>query len=416
MTQAATLTATRGYLDRQTAGLTSGEELAVFFTSTSNLPGVTNTVVFEFPDADDGLWCRTNGNDLQIVGLTTAAGTGETATSLPGALAGNCVAGSGGGSFDTITITGVGALVAGQHYGVDIAGGSTAKLGTANVGVGIKVNLSTTDGSSTIDTGRFDLALISNDSVSITASVISGTTPADPIVQFKGLGSPTAPISIARDGTENITLAAGADARFDTTLSAEPTGAHIYEITGTDSLGRKLAPLTFALTLTLNSTTIISGIFLGPSITVDQPTVKLGAIVTLAGMTAPSTNLTLTVHSVSAKSFTINVGSNGRWSYPVNTTDVGTGTHTATAQAVTTSNEVSATSESVSFAVNPLTACDGKKTADLNCDGAVNLTDFSILLFFWQKKNPSNARADINADGQVTIVDFSVMLFQWTAL
>ena len=47
---------------------------------------------------------------------------------------------------------------------------------------------------------------------------------------------------------------------------------------------------------------------------------------------------------------------------------------------------------------------------DLNNDGFVNLTDFSILLFYW---NTSNANADINGDGIVNLTDFSIMLFHW---
>jgi hypothetical protein len=58
---------------------------------------------------------------------------------------------------------------------------------------------------------------------------------------------------------------------------------------------------------------------------------------------------------------------------------------------------------------------DVGRMADVNCDGRVNLTDFSILLFFWQQRTPSNGRADMNNDGIVDVVDFSIMLFQWTA-
>ena len=47
---------------------------------------------------------------------------------------------------------------------------------------------------------------------------------------------------------------------------------------------------------------------------------------------------------------------------------------------------------------------------DLNNDGYVNLTDFSILLFYW---NTSNANADLNDDGIVNLTDFSIMLFHW---
>jgi len=47
---------------------------------------------------------------------------------------------------------------------------------------------------------------------------------------------------------------------------------------------------------------------------------------------------------------------------------------------------------------------------DINNDGFVDLTDFSILLFYWQTSNPT---ADLNNDGIVNLTDFSIMLFHW---
>jgi hypothetical protein len=54
-----------------------------------------------------------------------------------------------------------------------------------------------------------------------------------------------------------------------------------------------------------------------------------------------------------------------------------------------------------------------ERTADLNCDGRVNITDFSILMYWWGKKTPG-VRADINKDGIVNLVDLSIMLYWWT--
>jgi len=52
--------------------------------------------------------------------------------------------------------------------------------------------------------------------------------------------------------------------------------------------------------------------------------------------------------------------------------------------------------------------------ADFNKDGVVDSTDFSILLYFWNKKAPfSNPAVDINKDGVVDFVDFSILLYQW---
>lgn len=62
--------------------------------------------------------------------------------------------------------------------------------------------------------------------------------------------------------------------------------------------------------------------------------------------------------------------------------------------------------------------CKGEKlSADLNCDGSVNLADAAILLSFWNK-DPSGATScqspDINQDGNVNLADFAIIMSQWT--
>jgi hypothetical protein len=54
-------------------------------------------------------------------------------------------------------------------------------------------------------------------------------------------------------------------------------------------------------------------------------------------------------------------------------------------------------------------------TADLNCDGGVvNSIDFSIMLSFWKTKPPfKNTRVDINHDGKLDLSDFSILLYYW---
>lgn len=75
-------------------------------------------------------------------------------------------------------------------------------------------------------------------------------------------------------------------------------------------------------------------------------------------------------------------------------------------------------SESRTFTVLPEGLLIAKKKilecgiADFNCDGRVNLIDFSILLFNWG--TPSNLKTDLSNDGKITITDFSIMLFYWT--
>ncbi|MFA7309015.1 MAG: dockerin type I repeat-containing protein [Patescibacteria group bacterium] len=56
--------------------------------------------------------------------------------------------------------------------------------------------------------------------------------------------------------------------------------------------------------------------------------------------------------------------------------------------------------------------------ADLNCDGRVNLIDFSIASY-WYNRTLTNDFLDIekgrlNGDGQVNLIDFSIMAYFWT--
>lgn len=257
--------------------------------------------------------------------------------------------------------------------------------------------------------------LTSSATVGVSAVVVDrGTTPINPIVEFHGAAAPQAVITIRRGGTIVVTQTAASTADFSISLMDQPAGQQSYLISATDVSGVALAPVTFALNLSVNTNTIITGIFLGPSISIDKTSVKLGQFITVAGSTAPASAVTVAVNSDSPVSYNINADSGGRWSKLVNTQEIGVGTHTASARAVTSGNQVSAASATVSFAVNPLEQCDGKKTADLNCDNNINLTDFSILLYFWQQTNPSNSRADINGDGRTDVIDFSIMLYQWT--
>lgn len=53
------------------------------------------------------------------------------------------------------------------------------------------------------------------------------------------------------------------------------------------------------------------------------------------------------------------------------------------------------------------------RLADFNNDGGVNITDLSILLYFFDKPMPLASRYDLNDDGKIDIVDISILLYYW---
>lgn len=58
-------------------------------------------------------------------------------------------------------------------------------------------------------------------------------------------------------------------------------------------------------------------------------------------------------------------------------------------------------------------ACHPNTIGDVNCDGRVDLIDFSILAYWYRKPNPP-VNVNVNGDGVVELADFSVVAYYWT--
>lgn len=253
--------------------------------------------------------------------------------------------------------------------------------------------------------------------VTITA-VVQGPEPPPPppdtVVTFRGIAYPQSQVTIQRNGAVLVTVPADPSAHFDVTLKNQQAGIASFDVFAEDAQGRVGRTSSFTISITAGTTTTVTGIFLGPTIQVNGDSFKASDTVTMLGATAPSSAVTIFVSSEEEQTFNVNADASGLWTLQKLGSDLGSGAHTAKAKAVAPSNEISGFSSSVSFAVNAADVCDTKNVADINCDGKVNLTDFSILLFYWKQKDPANARADINHDRVVNLTDLSILLFNWS--
>ncbi len=256
------------------------------------------------------------------------------------------------------------------------------------------------------------------DTVLLVSAIVQIEEPPTVITRviFRGYAFPSSIVTVRQDGAIVVQTPADPAARFDIELNDVAAGTHSYDLQATDAQGRVDRASNFTLTITEGTTTTLTGIFLGPTIAIDKEQVRLGDTVTMIGTTVPASTVSIVVNSVTEHTFTTNADGSGVWTYQFVADVIGVGTHSARAKATAPTSEVSAFSDTVSFAVLDREAqpCDGKRPGDLNCDGKVNLTDFSILLYFWKQRTPSNARADINTSGIVDIQDLSIMLFWWT--
>ena len=168
---AADLTDVKDRMNRMEDSLTSGVEHNFIFTPATNVTGGAgnNEVRIEFPDADDGLWCRTAGA-LVVAAITSDPSHSGSFTGLPGTLSASCSQG-GVGTYDTITISGVNDLTSSTTYGVNVDDSGAGALGTPTTGTTGVTTLYTNNGSTDIDSGTFDLEIVDDDTVTVTAGV-----------------------------------------------------------------------------------------------------------------------------------------------------------------------------------------------------------------------------------------------------
>lgn len=177
---AATLNNAYLVLSRIQSNLTSSSNLEIYiaFATSGTIPSGA-TVTLQFPDGDDGGWCRTEGA-LTVVGVNSTPGDSTGAydidATLPGALSATCSKGAGTNSVDTIRISGVAGLnsIAGT-YGVKISNGAVGKLGTSAT-AGQKILSLTVQQGTTVETKSFGVSVVSNDRVTISAEVVNPPT------------------------------------------------------------------------------------------------------------------------------------------------------------------------------------------------------------------------------------------------
>jgi hypothetical protein len=240
--------------------------------------------------------------------------------------------------------------------------------------------------------------------------------PGNGAIILSGLAYPGRTVTILRDGVIVANTIADPGAQFNVRLGNLGAATYAISLYATDENNRRSPPLSFSQTLSDGVTITVNNLFLGPTIGLSHTEIKKGDTLSIFGYTAPSSDVTLTVHSTDEFVEKIKAGLNGAYFKAFNTAVLELGDHTGKTQSEK-SSLISPESEAAAFKVGNTSVeipTDNCKRSDLNCDTKVNLTDFSILLFYWNQTKPSNARADINKSGVVDLTDFSIMLYDWT--
>jgi len=238
-------------------------------------------------------------------------------------------------------------------------------------------------------------------------------------VLIDGWAYPNSTVYFIRDGVALADKSAGGDAYYSHLISGMDRGSYSFGVYTVDKAGVRSA--TFATTLWLQSGTLneLSNVMLPPSVHVEENSVDPGVPLAVSGYTAPKASVIAWLRPKLAEVTTSDIIAtttaltNGTWALTIPTTGLSQGTYEIVAQA-THDNGIVESDKSARRTIGigvSVSEGDCGSIGDLNCDGFVNLVDFSILLFNW---NTTNEVADINDDGYVSLPDFSVMLYYWT--
>ena len=236
-------------------------------------------------------------------------------------------------------------------------------------------------------------------------------------VNFSGMGYPSSKVVILQDGTQVITTTSDPNANFSASLTSLTPGSYTFSIYTTDANGLHSVSFSFPVSITAGATINIGGIILAPTIDVDKTEVKQGDNEAIFGFAVPNSQVNIAVHSAVAHLVTTNASPSGAYLYNFDTTPLELGSHDAQSHAIL-GDKVSATTDPVDFIVSDqnvskTTGC-GTLVGDINCDGKVNLVDFSIMAYWYKKGTTPPANVDLNSDGKISLVDFSILTYHWT--
>jgi hypothetical protein len=239
---------------------------------------------------------------------------------------------------------------------------------------------------------------------------------------ISGYAQPQSNVSLMLDGTIRATTIAGTDAKFSFILDNLSPGNYLFTLFSEDKDGRRNNLYTFPVRLESGQTITAGNILLSPTIDVDKLEVKRGDFISIFGYTQPFADVLINVNSEEELFFRTNSNKDGFYLYKLGTDILEKGEHFTKSKSILANQMVSNYSRVVSFKVGDKTVSKEIKKvcgkADLNCDGRVNLIDFSIAAYWYKRKlSPTFTLIEkerLNGDGKVDLVDFSIMAYYWT--
>ncbi len=236
-------------------------------------------------------------------------------------------------------------------------------------------------------------------------------------VFFSGTAYPGAVVTLMSDGKFVASTTASANAQFQFDISGVTPGTYTYGAWFKDATGVRSVVNSFSVVVAEGVGTVISGIYLPPTIDADKSQVKKGDPITLFGAAVPFAEVGILISPTYMKKI-VTADVKGNWWYMLETLGLDYGLYEVTAK-WSNATGTSPTSSTLQFIVGQSTISINRAAyaaADISGDGHVDAADFSILAYWFKRPvSESGKKADLNHDGKVDAKDFSILAYYWSS-
>jgi len=276
--------------------------------------------------------------------------------------------------------------------------------------------------------GSAELALAQvTETVTISAEVGTITPPSPPgssggggvflpqtAVRFTGEAYPGATIHVLKNGEIATSVPADSKGLFSATLAEEYESTVLYTLYAVDISGERSLLINYPLAVYTGFVTHLSGIRFAPTIVADKAQVKFGDYLEIFGYSLPSKALEAAITSPRGEEvFSLDSRADGFYRAVLPLAGFPRGDYTIHVQYPDDARKSKLLRFTIADVNIPSAELVVNIPGDCNSDKVINLTDFSVLAFWYGKNNPPKC-VDTNSDNKIDLVDFSILAFWWT--
>jgi hypothetical protein len=233
-------------------------------------------------------------------------------------------------------------------------------------------------------------------------------------VRFSGQAYPWAMVTLLSDGVEKTSVNADIGGSFSITIVEDNSKTFgFYTLYAKDPGGNKSLLINYPLVIASGMLTHLSGIKFAPTIVIDKTEVKMGEYLTVTGYALPNKDLLVTVEGKLQSNFNIASAADGTYKGILPMQGLTRGDYSVYIKY----SDDSRTSKHIRFVIGNanISSSELEKNipGDCNADRVINLSDFSVLAFWYGRTEPP-ACVDTNKDSKIDLTDFSILAFWWT--